>query len=166
MTVVVRQIKSNEWKLAKQVRLDALCDSPQAFSTIFEEAQVMPDEHWQKRAEDGAKGEKSFSTIAIDNGVGVGMATGLADLENPSLSFLVAMWVNSNYRGTDTATLILDQVKMWSTISGAQVLLAGVKESNHRAQAFYRKVGFTTYNGQKLSSPAVCGCATILKLHL
>lgn len=166
MSVIARQIQKHEWQLMKRVRLAALQDAPQAFATSFASAQSMADTHWQQRAAEGAQGEKSFCTLAFDNSEPIAMAIGLPDETNAHYSHLVAMWVSPNYRGSNAARLILEEIFHWAKKRGARYIFAGVTENNHRAESFYRKMGFITYNGEKLTAKAVCGCNIVLQKNL
>jgi hypothetical protein len=46
------------------------------------------------------------------------------------------------------------------------VLLAGVRQGNFRADAFYRKLGFETYKDPLPDHPATSGCQLVLGLRL
>ncbi|BBM88008.1 GNAT family N-acetyltransferase [Candidatus Uabimicrobium amorphum] len=166
MSITARQIQPNEWALMKKIRLAALQDAPQAFATSFATAQKMSDAHWQQRTSEGAQGEKSFCAIAFDNQKPIAMGVGLPDEDNEHHSHLVAMWVSPEYRGTNTARLILEEIFHWAKKRNALFMFAGVKENNHRAENFYKKMGFVTYNGEKLTAKAVCDCNIVLQKAL
>jgi hypothetical protein len=55
MMTIVRQIQPDEWEVLRAVRLAALRDAPTAFSETLAEAEAMPADFWQGRAERGAK---------------------------------------------------------------------------------------------------------------
>ena len=158
----IRQIRPDEWQLLKRVRLAALTDSPGAFSEALEQAQHFPESTWQERAQSGAEGRDSFCTVAIHEGKPVGIAVGLPDTEVPGRAYLVSMWVAPPHRGSHVAPSLLARVEAWATARGARVLFAGVQPANARALAFYRKMGFATYEGKLPEHPATTGCEVVL----
>ena len=162
----IRQIKEDEWQLLKNARLAALEDSPEAFTTTFEQARQRTDAEWQKIASANSKGEESYGAIAIEKSQPVGMAVGLPDKNNPIIAYLVAMWVVSSHRGTDTAASILHQIKSWAAEKGANSLIAGVKPANTRAIQFYKKIGFNPYEGDLPTNVTTDGCEVVLELEL
>ena len=157
-----RQIKPDEWQLGRFVRLSALHDSPAAFSETYADAVAQPDDFWQGRAERGARGETSFSAIAFSGDDPIGMAVGIADQQDSSLGYLAAMWVAPEHRGTAAAPLLVNSVTSWAIAHGMKTLFAGVLKENHRAAAFYQKVGFTQHNGPAPNHPAADGSELLL----
>jgi len=162
----VRQIRPDEWELARSVRLAALQDSPAAFSETSADALGQPDEFWQGRAERGAKGETSFSVIAFSDDQPIGMAVGIADQSDATIAYLAAMWVAPQHRGTDAAPLLVDSVATWARSLNIKVLFAGVLAENDHAEAFYRKVGFGPYEGPVPKHPAAEGSGVLLRKEL
>ena len=55
---------------------------------------------------------------------------------------MTAFWVAPESRGQGIAEAMVAFVAEWASAQGAAVLEAGVVEDNHRAIAFYKKVGF------------------------
>jgi GNAT superfamily N-acetyltransferase len=158
----IRQIKPDEWQLLKRVRLGALGDAPEAFSSTLERETAFADDTWQERTRDGAEGIKSFCTIALDAEEPAGIAVGLSDANDASKAYLVSMWVAPACRGTDIARLLVDAVAGWAAGAGALVLLAGVTSGNERALAFYKKVGFETFTGPRPDHPATNTCNLVI----
>jgi hypothetical protein len=58
--LLVRRIRSDEWRLLKDVRLRALADSPESFGSSFEREVAFEDAIWMSRA---ANGEGTVSTV-------------------------------------------------------------------------------------------------------
>ncbi|MGY0536566.1 hypothetical protein ACW14X_03545 [Nocardioides sp. YJ-D4] len=54
MNVEVRTIAADDWSLLRNVSLQALADSPDAFRTTLAEAQALPEDFWRQRAEGSA----------------------------------------------------------------------------------------------------------------
>ena len=162
----VRQIRANEWKIGRTVRLAALIDSPNSFSETYADAVAMPDAFWQGRAKRGAKGEISFGALAFDGDEPVGMAVGIMDQADNSVAYLAAMWVAPAQRGTNAAPLLVDSVVDWAVSRSADILYAGSLEGNTRALAFYLKAGFSPHTGWVQAHPTIDGSELVLSKRL
>ena len=157
----VRRIKPHEWELLRTARLSALADAPYAFAETVEQARQMPDSRWQQRAQTGSEGTEVVSMLAFDNDQVIGMATGLRDATNRTVTYLVGMWVAPVWRGTNIAASLLDSILSWAQEIGAEVVLLGVRQGNERAASFYRKRGFESYQGALPDHPAVGSCELV-----
>lgn len=164
--VRVRQIEATEWQLIRAVRLAALADAPQAFGETVESERQRCDAEWQRRAKDGAEGQRSFCCLAFVEDEPCGMAVGLPDPEDPDLSYLAAMWVSPVCRGGSVGPKLVDSVIDWARSRGATSLIAGVTPGNGRAQAFYRKIGFEEFSRKPLSHPAALSGGVVLSRSL
>ncbi len=164
--IEIRQINPDEWQLHRQVRLEAVTDSPHAFLDSPEETEQMPDSRWQQWTRSGAEGKDSFCVLALTGSTPIGIAVGLTDSENPSRTYLVSMWVASEHRGTTVASSLLQEVIDWAVSLNAETLIAGVKPGNDRAAVFYQKSGFETYHGPKPQHVAISHCDRVLYKNL
>jgi hypothetical protein len=54
MAYSVRRTTADEWREFRELRLEALLDSPTAFGQTHEQALAHPDELWQERAQTNA----------------------------------------------------------------------------------------------------------------
>ena len=164
--VEIRQIRADEWHLLKEVRLAALEDSPEAFSTKWEEAVEKPDDYWKERTRNGAGGEIEFCVLAIDDDEPVGMAIGWPDKDDALVIYLISMWVAPSHRGSQVAASLLNKIFEWAADRGASSILAGVMPANSRALAFYTKLGFAQVSEPDSDHPAVTGCELVLEKKL
>jgi GNAT superfamily N-acetyltransferase len=55
---------------------------------------------------------------------------------------LVAMWVEPAFRGTTTATDLVEAVCRWAGERGARTVALWVADGNDRARRFYDRLGF------------------------
>jgi ribosomal protein S18 acetylase RimI-like enzyme len=146
MTYAVRRIEPGEWRLLRALRLEALRDSPTAFSTTYADTAALADEVWRQRAEQNATSPTSATFIAAtQDGRWVGMA-GCAPLDDvPGTACIEGVYVAPAHRGQPAgpATRLMDAGIGWARDNtDASWLTLGVHEDNHRAQAFYRRIGF------------------------
>ena len=134
----IRATTEDDWKLLKQIRLDALCDAPAAFGVSHATAAANTDAQWRDRA--AGRGPAHF-VLALMDGVAVGLAGGgVGAACEPEL---IAMWVRPEYRGAAVAAGLVDAVKKWAVGQGHKRVVLSVSPSNERAAAFYRKQGFS-----------------------
>jgi len=47
--VAIRELRATEWQAYRTLRLRALVDAPDAFSTRYAQAAAQPDEYWEER---------------------------------------------------------------------------------------------------------------------
>jgi GNAT superfamily N-acetyltransferase len=157
----IRRIKPHEGEVLRTARLLALADAPYAFADTVEQARQMPDSRWQQRAQAGSEGTEVASMLAFDHDAVIGMATGLRDPMNRTMTYLVGMWVAPVWRGTDVAASLVDSVISWAKELGAEAILLGVRQGNDRAVSFYRKMGFESYQGTMPDHPAIGSCELV-----
>jgi GNAT superfamily N-acetyltransferase len=139
--VSVRQVMPDDWASYRTVRLAALTDTPEAFSSTLEREQSFTEEVWRTRLATAA----SFLAWRADRPVGT-----LSVLDyDPShgheyagASHLVAMWVEPQERGLGVADELITAALAQVREAGAPALVLWVFEANERARAFYRRMGF------------------------
>lgn len=56
-SVTVRVVRADQWRELREIRLRALRDYPEAFTTTAAQAESEPDEYWAERAALAARGE-------------------------------------------------------------------------------------------------------------
>ena len=137
----VRPILPQHWPLLKSVRLRALADAPEAFGTTWAEAQAYSDAEWQARAQRFSEPPPAAGCLAFLDAVPCGMASAYLSSE-PHAAELTAFWVAPEQRGLGVADALVAFVADWASALGFAALEAGVVEDNHRALAFYKRVGF------------------------
>ena len=128
-------------ELFRKVRLEALEESPLAFcSTYGREAQFEPEE-WMRRVERW-NGERGIGYLALENGLGCGIAGGFLDEAEPGRADLVSMWTAPAYRRLGVGRQLVEAVMGWARLRGAHSLRLMVTSSNEAAIGFYRRLGF------------------------
>lgn len=144
----VRRVRADEWKQLREIRLEALKDTPIGFSERWEKARAKPDEVWRERAERGAESADTAIFVAIDERgdlVGTaGVFTKSGDPEN-KIMVIYSVYVMPAHRGArrGVASLLFGSAIRWAReVAGAQVITLGVHEHNDRALAFYLRHGF------------------------
>ncbi|WP_107122083.1 GNAT family N-acetyltransferase [Streptomyces sp. DSM 15324] len=154
--IVVRGIRTDEWRPVKALRLEALQDSDAAiaFLETYEDAAARPDSFWHGRAlgagaEDG--GVRQFVAEAAD-GEWVGTVTVLVE-EAGSVDWagqpverrqghVVGVYVRPEWRGVGVIQALFEAGVAWAWGVGVERVRLLVHQKNLRAQQAYRKAGF------------------------
>ncbi|MCP2326977.1 RimJ/RimL family protein N-acetyltransferase [Hamadaea flava] len=141
MAYAIRRIEPGEWRQLRALRLEALSKEPTAFGIRYADAAALADEDWRQQAE-----EHATFVATVEDGGWVGMA-GIAPLERfPGTVCVHSVYVTSAHRGgaAKLAARLMDSAITWAAENtDAARLTLGVHEDNQRAQAFYRRIGFT-----------------------
>jgi ribosomal protein S18 acetylase RimI-like enzyme len=141
----VRRIGADEWRQYRQLRLEALRDSPLAFVEQYEESLTRPDEFWQDRINRSAVGDVVSTFVAVHAGAFVGKTTCLieADVPDHVSAHIVGVYVTPRLRGHGVAEALFAAAIRWAEQEvRADRIRLFVLESNDRAAAFYRRIGF------------------------
>lgn len=166
----VEHLRVNQWRLLKSVRLQALADAPEAFSTTLAQAQQWSDQEWQERARRFSISPPATACMASVDGAPCGMVSCYLS-EGPcqaqeTVAELTAFWVNPQQRGQGVGEALVACAADWAVTQGAAVLQAWVTASNRRALAFYGKVGFQETGQRQTYEPDPSGHMILLARRL
>jgi ribosomal protein S18 acetylase RimI-like enzyme len=160
MAYQVRRTTADEWRRLREIRLEALKDTPIGFGERYDTAIARPDSYWRERAERDASSHSTAKFVAVNEAdgalvgtIGVFPAsrqrTGESSRPDGRVDeheyVLYAVYVSPAHRGAflGVATLLFDHAVAWARdTAGAQSITLSVHERNHRAHAFYRRYGF------------------------
>jgi len=138
----IRPFTADEWPAYRAIRLRALADAPDAFSTTLDTQQVLPPETWAARLSAAAASGRDYPLVAELQGQAVGMAWAKVDADDASIVNLFQMWVAPEARGQGVAGALLDEAIRWAGARGAQALQLGVNCANLPAVRLYERTGF------------------------
>jgi GNAT superfamily N-acetyltransferase len=131
----IRTLGSDDWQDIRAIRLRALADTPDAFTSSYSRELAYDEAKWRSLATTG----RWF--VAADDGP-VGVAVGVDGWSgDPSRRELVGMWVAPSHRLRGIARELLDRVREWATSEGATTLRLGVRDGNELAMAAYLGMG-------------------------
>lgn len=132
----LRAAQKRDWRALRELRLEALLDTPEAYGSTYEESLRRSRAQWKEMA-------RSFNYfVALREGDFVGMASGGLHEKYPDTAWLYGMYVTPEERGTDVASALVDCVRRWARERGYDALFLHVGVGVPRARAFYRRVGF------------------------
>lgn len=143
--IVVRELSGDNWAEWRELRLAALREAPEAFSSKLADWQGESDTepNWRARLR-----TVSFNVLADLDGVPSGMASGhLA--EGGDKAELLSMWVSPSARGRGVGDALVQTVVRWSEGRGAGELALRVMPGNGHATALYERHGFVNRPGER-----------------
>jgi GNAT superfamily N-acetyltransferase len=125
----------DQWELWRDLRLEALQDTPIGYGERHADAVRDGDERWR-----AVPTRPGFHCLAWSGDRPVGMAGGFVDAAGRPTVF--GVYVQPAARGGRALDVLLDAVAGWARSLGARELRLEVHEDNHRAAAAYRKRGW------------------------
>ena len=134
----VREAKSGEWELYRDLRLSALEDSPDAFRTLYAERIDVPEDDWREQYERGVAAD-GFVTFVAEADQAVGMT--MAMIRDGRLD-IFGMWVAPEARGIGFGRALLEASFTWGKIRGAQSARLAVTIGNDIGERLYANAGF------------------------
>jgi GNAT superfamily N-acetyltransferase len=132
----VRRAAASDWAALREIRLEALRDTPEAFGSTFEAASNFTEDQWRQMA------AQRCYYLAEHDGVVVGMISGGPNDVHPGTRWLYGMYVTPTARGSGVAAQLVAAVEAWARDEGASEIFLHVGSSVLRARAFYSKMGF------------------------
>lgn len=132
-----RALPVDDWRIWRQLRLQALAEAPYAFSTDLADWQGAGDteERWRSRLS-----AVPLNLIAYLGSTAAGMASGTAPVDGTVE--LISMWVAPFARGTGVADGLISAVVAWAARQRMRRVSLVVYRNNARAIALYQKHGF------------------------
>jgi ribosomal protein S18 acetylase RimI-like enzyme len=142
----VRRIRASEWRQYRDLRLEALQDTPLAFVEQYHESVAQPDQFWQARVERNCAGPTSSMFVAEGAAGRLVAKAGCfiePDVTEHVTAHIVGVYVTPEFRGEGVAETLLTAVIDWARHEAhADRIRLFVTQTNGRAAAFYRRIGF------------------------
>ena len=157
--IEVRRIRGGEWERLRDIRLEALADSPSAFATTLAEAEAYPSSLWQERAVAGAEGHDQITVLAVSGERTIGMTVALGRPHRVlDVVPIVSVFVSPSHRREGIAVRMLNLAEEWAGDRSASHTSLWVEERNSEARGFYESIGYLATGDQQAmpSAPATC----------
>ena len=136
--VTLRTLTAQDWRLWRELRLEALREAPYAFGSKLSEWQGSGDS--EQRWRDRLTGVP-LNIVAGFKGARAGMVSAIGP-DDEQTAELISMWVAPFARGRGVGDALVEAVVRWSRERGAFRLELAVREKNLRAIALYMRNGF------------------------
>jgi GNAT superfamily N-acetyltransferase len=128
-------------EIVRDLRLRALADAPDAFTSTLEQERVRTAADWRRWLGEAA-------VFVFDDAAGpAGLAAGVPHRADPRSVFLMSMWVRPGRRGSGAADALIGAVLSWARGLGVARVLLHVGSHNGRARRCYERNGFRATGG-------------------
>jgi RimJ/RimL family protein N-acetyltransferase len=150
----VRRIGPDDWRLVRELRLEATADPDAAMAFLDSHADTAAhsDDFWRERTQAGALSESVAQFVAEVEGDPIGQADHLGRFVDDRRAFVVGVYVRPEHRGSGAIDSLLLAAADWAAAQGLRRLVLDVHRDNHRAQGAYRRAGFEP-TGETLTGP-------------
>ncbi|HMJ76739.1 MAG TPA: GNAT family N-acetyltransferase [Iamia sp.] len=149
---VVRRIQADEGARLRQVRLDAIAESPGDFTTRLTDARDRPAEAWDRVAEVHAAADDQatwFAEVGTDT-AGIISAFRTED----GAVTMTSLWSTPGHRRSGVADVLVATVRDWAYEGGAVEIRQWLVERNAHARAFHESLGFEPTGHERPYEPS------------
>lgn len=139
---LIRRLEVPDASVYRALRLRALREHADAFTSSFEEEKIRPLVDTERRLHAVEHGKLWGAYVAGEMAGMVGLSFE-ARIKNRHKGLLVSMYVAPEYSGNGLGLSLVNTVLQEARASGLQMVTLTVTDSNHAAMALYQKCGFT-----------------------
>jgi RimJ/RimL family protein N-acetyltransferase len=136
--VRVETLGAQDWRSWRDLRLEALKDTPIGFAELYQDASLLSDQQWRERWT-----RPGIRVMAFQDAEPLGMAGGF--LSESGAPVLFGVYVRPAHRGGRVLGALVAAVQAWAP----EPLVLEVHEDNHRACRAYQKLGFVLTGERK-----------------
>lgn len=142
--IIIREAQPADVLQYRELRLEALQDSPTAFSADYQTHLSRPMSFWESRLNFDDYGVVFF---AEHTGSLIGM-TGIRQRESPKTKHsadIFSVYVRPEWRGLHVAEAMVNSCVQWAKTRAVNILKLGVIATNTSAVRCYERCGFKIY---------------------
>lgn len=143
--MIIKQLNKNDWKQFKDIRLEALQNSPTSFSSLYEEEISYPEERWINFHERG----EFFGAFIDGNLIGSGRLCLRTSKSSQHKSEICGIYVKPEYRSNGVAKKIIEVLVGHGKEKGCTQIHLGCVTINISAVNLYKKCGFEIYGTEQ-----------------
>ncbi|MDM0084385.1 GNAT family N-acetyltransferase [Variovorax sp. J31P179] len=136
----VRHLRADEADLHRQLRLEALRESPRAFGDTLESLEHKDADYWNALTQRVCSVDAMV--VALDVERPIGMIYGLQDRQIRQGARLGGVWVDAQYRRRGAGTLLVHNVIGWAQSQAFVMARLWVGHDEGAAIALYERCGF------------------------
>jgi GNAT superfamily N-acetyltransferase len=134
--VCVRRAVVGDEAILRELRLQAMLDSPEAFGSNYERELQRTEADWRRWLFPGA------TFILEVGGLSRGIVACAHDEVDELVVNLMAMWLAPSHRGTGASEQLVSAVVAWAKSESARCVRLHVIKSNDPARRLYERCGF------------------------
>jgi ribosomal protein S18 acetylase RimI-like enzyme len=143
-TIIIRESTLADLMQYRELRLDALQDSPTAFSADYQANFNQPMSFWEGRVKPDEHGKLFFAECKSHL---IGM-TGIRQGESPKTkhgAYIWGVYVRPEWRGLRIAEVFIETCINWAKARQVNIVKLGVTTTNTSGVRCYERCGFTIY---------------------
>ena len=140
-TSIIRQFETTEWQVYKDLRLNALKESPEAFGSVYENAVKYEDINWRNRLAH-ASAENDFPMVALVGDEFAGLGWVMVEPPENDVAHLYQMWVDPSFRRLGLGRALVESSINWARNRGVKSMLLEVTSGDRPARRLYDSLGF------------------------
>ena len=125
-----------DWRVLRKARLEALHDSPRAFTSSFADESGWSEQEWLQMF------DAATWTVAREAEEVIGLARSVSEPEQPAARNVESVWVAPTHRRRGVLRALLHTLAERERRMGVTELLIWVLEDNQNAQRAYEAIGF------------------------
>lgn len=139
--VLIRTIGPEEWRNYREVRLRALRESPDAFSSQWKDGVRISEEEWAARLARVDSG-LDLPLAAVTGDTFNGLLWARIEADDKSRAQLYQMWVAPELRGAGSGKRMIETALAWLKTQGVTRVMLGVTCGDRPARRLYERMGF------------------------
>ncbi len=139
----VLSLPVERWKEYRELRLRALREDPEAFSSAYATAKDLPDDFWQGRLTKALKGEREWLLFARESGKLVGMIGAYIAEGTTDTATIVSVYVPAEERGKGISSRLMEEMlAVLSRKPRLKLARLAVNVTQLPALKLYKRFGF------------------------
>lgn len=151
--VTLRPAQETDAMAYRELRLEALRNHPEAFSSDYAVNQAHPATFWTERVRIVGNERTLYFAVCNENLVGTCAIVRGDSPKNRHSAFIVGVYVQPVWRGLGIADGLIAACLEWAQLQGVKIVKLGVAATNTSAIRRYSDCGFTVYG---IEPQAIC----------
>lgn len=138
----LRRLKPHELSLHRELRLQALHESPDSFGETFAEVAARPSSYWEDLTRSVTEPGHHVMFLADEGGDVLGSTYGLRERDQSDVGRVGGMWVDPAWRRRGVGRALLQEVFNWAREQGLSRLRLWAPAHSLAALSLYGHAGF------------------------
>lgn len=136
----IRALVAGEGRVLREVRMNALADSPDSFHETRAEAEAQLDDYWRDLLDPVSRSDRAQLLIAEANPSPIGLV--FIRVDENLVGHVGSMWVHPSHRRTGIGRDLLSTATTFAERVGAASMELWVSAEDPGARQFYESAGY------------------------